>query len=157
MIANQSTGQDRARAEHLVDRVLGVLFPGAVAEARRTTVRLIHQARMARRAGDLDGALATLSELELASAPRDLACWAYTEWLAAARQRYPLPNALLYRAGTGQAAVLVPGNEPGTLRVVTVLGLRWEPGRTLSRRCLRGLRPLHSRSQPQGGEPCPRE
>ena len=142
MLANPTTTQSRARTEHLVDRLLSAVLPGAVEATRRTATRLVHQARAARKDGDPRLALETLAGLDLASGPRDLACWAYGEWLTSARQLGLTPEAVLYRAGTGQAAVLEPADETGCLRVVTALGLSWERGRVLSRRCLRGLVPL---------------
>ena len=155
MLANPTVRQDRARLEHLVDRVLGALLPDGAEASRRAIVTIIHQARAASRAGDTDGAMAVLDELDMALAPRDLACWAYAEWLACVRRRYTSADVLLYRAGTGQAAVLKPTSEDGTLRALAVLGLRWQPGQLLSRRCLRGLKPLHTSAK--GGPPWPRE
>ena len=142
---------DRARTEHLVDRILAFLLPGAVEVTRRTIIRTVHRARAARQAGDPRLALHTIADLQLASAPRDLACWAYGEWLAAARRLSLSPNAVLYRAATGQAAILEPDHAPGCLRVVAALGLSWEPGRVLSGRCLRGLVPLFTSQE--GGAP----
>ena len=113
--------------------------------------RAVHQARAARKAGDLNLALETLAGLNLSAAPRDLACWAYGEWLAAARQLDLAPGAVLYRAGTGQAAVLEPTEDPACVRVVAALGLSWERGRVLSRRCLRGLAPLGPSPTMAGG------
>ena len=47
-----------------------------------------------------------------------------------------------------RAAALVPTGDGGTLEVAAVLGMRWRPGKLVSRRSLRGLRPL--------GKACPR-
>ena len=156
------TIDERTRMEHLVDRVLGIVFPGAIPLHRRTLIRLIHHAREARRAGQLDDALATLRpvvslpnlSVNTASAPRDLACWAYNEWISAVRQLYPARETLLYRAATGQAAIVQPVESSNTVSVLTVLGLSWEPGKVLSRRCLRGLRALHPSGESAGGAPC---
>lgn len=143
----------RDRTEHLVDRLLAVLFPGALDEGRRNLIRLIHQARSAGRAGDLDGALTTLAAADRAAAPHDAACWAYTEWRRLMRRRFPLEGLMVYSPSTGRAAVLGCGPDAGTLSVIAVLGLSWEPGRVLSRRCLRGLKPLHAADH-KGGAPC---
>ena len=156
------TIDERTRMEHLVDRVMGILFPGAIPLHRRTLIKLIHQAKAARMAGQLDDALATLRpvvslpnlSVNTVSAPRDLACWAYNEWTAAARQRFPSGETLLYRAATGQAAIVKPVEGSNTVSVLAVLGLSWEPGKVLSRRCLRGLRALHPSGGSAGGAPC---
>ena len=50
-------------------------------------------------------------------------------------------SGLVYSQGTGQAAALVPTGD-GALEVAAVLGMRWEPGKLVSRRSLRGLKPL---------------
>lgn len=142
MVANVSYVRSQARTEDLVDRLLGLVLRESVEDVRGTITRAVHRARDARKSGDPSLALETLVGLKLSAAPRDLACWAYAEWLAAARQLDLAPGALLYRAGTGQAAVLEPADDPSCLRVVAVLGLSWERGRVLSRRCLRGLTPL---------------
>ena len=67
--------------------------------------------------------------------------WAYAEWLGLARRRFSDCGAALYSSGTGRAAVLVP-REDGTLEVLVALGMRWQPGQVVSRRSLRGMRPL---------------
>ena len=51
-------------------------------------------------------------------------------------------NVLVYSQGDGRAAALVPTGDDGSLEVVAVLGMRWRPGKVVSRRSLRGLRPL---------------
>ena len=48
---------------------------------------------------------------------------------------------MVYSQGTGRAAALVPLGD-GTLEVAAVLGMRWRPGKVVSARSLRGLRPL---------------
>ena len=48
---------------------------------------------------------------------------------------------LVYSQGAGRAAALVHHGD-GTLEVVAVLGMRWQPGKLVSERTLRGLRPL---------------
>ena len=67
--------------------------------------------------------------------------WLYAEWLDIARRRFAGEGALLYSPATGRAAVLM-GREDGSLEVVSVLGLHWPVGKTVSRRSLRGLKPL---------------
>lgn len=142
MVANVSYVRSQARTEELVDRLLGLVLRESVEDVRGTITRAVHRARDARKAGDATLALEILAGLQLSAAPRDLACWAYGEWLAVARQLDLVPGALLYRAGTGQAAVLEPADDPSCVRVVAALGLSWERGRVMSQRCLRGLTPL---------------
>ncbi|MCY3920315.1 MAG: hypothetical protein OXG38_11015, partial [Chloroflexi bacterium] len=67
--------------------------------------------------------------------------WAYAEWLDVARRRFHDREAVVYSPDTGRAAVLAP-HPGGALEVLAVLGLRWELGKTVSRRSLRGLRGL---------------
>ena len=67
--------------------------------------------------------------------------WAYDEWLSLARRRYDGGDAALYSPGTGRAAVLAQRDDQ-TLEVLAALGMRWKPGRTVSRRSLRGLKTL---------------
>ena len=78
----------------------------------------------------------------MATAEPHQARWAYAEWLDLARRRFRDGGALLYSPDTGRAAVLAPRDGGGTMEVLAVLGMRWRPGKTLSRRSLRGLRPL---------------
>ena len=59
------------------------------------------------------------------------------------RRRFGGSGALVYSQGTGRAAVLVPTGDGGTLEVAAVLGMRWRPGKVVSGRSLRGLRPLN--------------
>ena len=73
---------------------------------------------------------------------RSQARWAYAEWLDLARRRFGDSGALVYSPGTGPAAVLAPWGDGPALEVLAVLGMRWLPGKTVSRRSLRGLRPL---------------
>ena len=74
------------------------------------------------------------------AAPREVR-WAFSEWKALVRRRFGDRDALLYSQGEGRAAALVPHGD-GTLEVVAVLGMRWRPGKLVSDRSLRGLRPL---------------
>ena len=48
----------------------------------------------------------------------------------------------LRQAGDVDGA-LAPHSDGGSLEVVAVLGMRWRPGKVVSRRSLRGLRPLN--------------
>ena len=51
----------------------------------------------------------------------------------------------LYSQGKGRAAALSPKDD-GTLEVLAALGMRWQPGKILSRRSLRGLRTIGGES-----------
>ena len=72
------------------------------------------------------------------------ALWAYAEWTDLVRRRFGDQEAVVYSQGTGRAAALVPTGDGGTLEVAAVLGMRWPPppAKLVSRRSLRGLRPL---------------
>ena len=135
------TGDRSGRSlEELVDRVFEALL-GSAPEPEQSIARSVHEARRLRQQGDLDGALAVLAGADLAQATERDARWAYGEWLDAARRRFSDREAVVYSPGTGRAAVLAP-HPGGALEVLAVLGMRWEPGKLVSRRSLRGLRPL---------------
>ncbi|MCY3505193.1 MAG: hypothetical protein OXI32_09070 [bacterium] len=102
----------------------------------------VFEARRLRKHGDLDGALALLAGADFTDATEQEARWTYTEWLGIARRRFAgREGAAVYSPGTGRAAVLAP-HPGGALEVLAVMGMRWEPGKLVSRRSLRGLRPL---------------
>ena len=127
--------------EELVDRIFEALL-GAAPQTATSVARSVHEARRLRQQGDLDGALALLAGADLAQATEREARWAFGEWLDVARRRYAeRSEAVVYSPGTGRAAVLAP-HPGGALEAVAVLGMRWEPGKVVSRRSLRGLRPL---------------
>ncbi len=107
----------------------------------QSMARSVHEARRLRQAGDLDGALAVLAGVDAATATTREARWAHAEWTDLARRRFGDRGVLLYGRGAGRAAALAPRAD-GALEAVAVLGLRWEPGKAVSRRSLRGLRPL---------------
>ena len=142
------------RLEELVDRLLAALLGDAALAGAATTspVRMIHFARWLRQTGDPDAALAMLAEVDIRQATDPQLRWLYGEWLDLARRRFADARAMLYSPATGQAAVLVPaadGNRGGALEVAAVLGMRWPLGKLVSRRSLRGLKPLA-----KGGAPC---
>ena len=126
--------------EELVDRIFDALL-GAAPGPVQTITRSIHEARRLRQQGDLDGALAVLAGADLTGATEREARWAYGEWVGIVRRRFAGREAVVYSPATGRAAVLAthPG---GALETLAVLGMRWEPGKLVSRRSLRGLRPL---------------
>ncbi len=127
--------------EELVDRVFEALL-GAAPGPVQTITRSVHEARGLRQQGDLDGALAVLAGTDVGQATEREARWAYGEWLDVARRRFSgREGAVVYSPGTGRAAMLAP-HPGGALEVLAVLGMRWEPGKLVSRRSLRGLRPL---------------
>ena len=130
--------------EELVDRVFEALLGAAPEPAteEHSIARSVHEARRLRQQGDLDAALALLAGADLTQATEREARWAYGEWLGIARRRFASrQDALVYSPGTGRAAVLAP-HAGGALEALAVLGMRWEPGKLVSRRSLRGLRPL---------------
>ena len=136
----------RRSLEELVDQLFAAM--GFTDEAEVETVetvdttptRSIHEARRLRQAGDVDGALGALAGADLGKAEPRQARWAFSEWKGLVRRRFG-GGALVYSQGTGRAAALVPRAQ-GTLEVAAVLGMRWRPGKIVSERSLRGLRPL---------------
>ena len=137
----------RRSLEELVDQLfaaMGFKDPETeTAEAAETgAVRSIHEARRLRQAGDVDGALAVLAGVDAAQAETKEVRWAFSEWTQLVKRRFGGRGALVYSQGTGRAAALVPTGDGGTLEVAAVLGMRWRPGKVVSGRSLRGLRPL---------------
>ena len=129
--------------EELVDQLMAALqFGDDEGTAERSTARTIHEARRLRQAGDVDGALAVLGGVDMKRADQNQARWAFSEWKQLVRRRFGDRDAVVYSQGTGRAAALVPQGDGGTLEVAAVLGMRWRPGKVISGRSLRGLRPL---------------
>ena len=126
--------------EELVDRVFEALL-GAAPEPEPNIARSVHEARRLRQAGDVDTALARTASADLEGVTEQEARWAYAEWLDVARRRFAGREAVVYSPASGRAAVLVP-HSGGALEVLAVLRMRWQPGKVVSRRSLRGLRPL---------------
>ena len=131
----------RRSLEELVDRVIDALFKVEPETAERSVTQTLHEARRLRQAGDVDGGLAILASMDMEKVETREARWAFSQWKQIVRQRFGDSAPVLYRQGTGRAAVLVPRAD-GMLEAVPVLGLRWQPGKAVSRRSLRGLRPL---------------
>ena len=132
----------RRSLEELVDRLMDALFREMEPEtAEPSAARSIHEARRLRQAGDIDGALAVLAGADTAEAEPHHARWAFAEWKQMVKRRFGDRDAVVYSQGTGRAAALVP-NGDGSLEVAAVLGMRWKPGKVVSGRSLRGLRPL---------------
>ena len=128
--------------EELVERVFEALLGPPAPTEEQSIARRVHEARRLRQEGNLDGALALLAGADLAGATDQEARWAYGEWLGVARRRFgDREGAAVYSPLTGRAAVLAP-HPGGALEVLAVLGLRWPVGKLVSRRSLRGLRPL---------------
>ena len=109
--------------------------------AEPSATRSIHEARRLRQAGDVDTALAVLGSVNVAQATPKETRWAFSEWSQLVKRRFG-GGALVYSQGTGRAAALVPHGDGGTLEVAAVLGMRWRPGKVVSERSLRCLRPL---------------
>ncbi len=131
------------RLEELVDRLVAALFqdePEGQASAP-SMVRTVHEARRLRQSGDLDGALAVLADVYPADASDGELRWLYGEWLNIARRRFAEERVLLYSPATGRAAALVE-REDGSLETVAVLVMCWPVGKVVSKRSLRGLKPL---------------
>ena len=144
MTLETTTTAGRPTLEELVDRLLAALL-GDTGRRAQSLPRAVHEARRMRQTGDLDPALATLADVDTRQASDAQLRWLYAEWLDLARRRFTGADAMLYSPATGKAAVLVPvGSDGGvTLEVAAVLGMRWPEGKPVSRRSLRGLKPLH--------------
>ena len=135
----------RRSLEELVDRLIAVLFkeePEKAATETASVAKSVHEARRLRQAGDVDGALAVLAGTDTTKAEPHQARWAYAEWTDLVKRRFGDRGVLVYSQGAGQAAALVPTGNGGTLEVAAVLGMWWRPGKVVSGRSLRGLRPL---------------
>lgn len=145
MTAMTTMTAPRPTLEELVDRIIDATF-GLDETVPPTTspARTIHEARRLRQAGDPDASLAVFADLDLNAATDGERRWAYSEFLDLARRRFGDDGAMLYRLGTGRAAVLTAhtDGDDRTLVVRAVLNMRWRPGKLVSRRSLRGLRPL---------------
>ena len=134
----------RRSLEELVDQLMAAMFreePETAAPAQNVA-RSVHEARRLRQSGDVDTALAVLSNVDGAKAEPHQARWAFAEWTNLVKRRFGDRDVLVYSQGTGRAAALAP-RDGESLEVVAVLGMRWRPGKVISRRSLRGLRPLN--------------
>ena len=134
----------RRSLEELVDQLIAAMFkePEREAVVEQSATRSIHEARRLRQAGQIDTALAVLGDVDTGKAtPREVR-WAFSEWKQMVRRRFGDRDALVYSQGAGRAAAVAPQGDGGTLEVVAVLGMRWKPGKVVSGRSLRGLRPL---------------
>ena len=136
------------RLEELVDRLLAALLGdgtdaeiGADSAPNASLVRSVHEARRLRQSADLNGGLSVLADVDVPGATDGLLRWLYAEWLDIARRGFAGSDAMLYSPATGKAAVLLE-REDGTLETAAVLGMRWPVGKVVSRRTLRGLKPL---------------
>ena len=135
----------RRSLEELVDRLIAALFKEqetASATETASVAKSVHEARRLRQAGDVDGALAVLAGTDTTKAEPHQARWAYAEWTDLVKRRFGDRDVLVYSQGAGQAAALVPTGNGGALEVAAVLGMWWRPGKVVSGRSLRGLRPL---------------
>ena len=134
----------RRSLEEMVDQLfeaMGFTEEQTEPAAEQSATRSIHEARRLRQAGDVDTALAVIGGMDTAKAAPGEARWAFSEWKQLVRRRFGARPALVYSQGVGRAAALVPHGD-GTLEVAAVLGMRWQPGKVVSERSLRGLRPL---------------
>ena len=132
----------RRSLEELVDQLFVAMGFGNEAETAEPSVaRSIHEARRLRQAGDVDGGLEVLAGVDMGKAEKRDARWAFSEWSQLVKRRFGDREPVLYSQGTGRAAALVIHGD-GTMAVAAVLGMRWRPGKVVSERSLRGLRPL---------------
>ena len=138
---DKETVWPRRSLEELVDRLMAAMFGDETEKAEPNAMRTTHEARRLRQAGDIDGGLAVLAGMDAAKATPREARWAFSEWTDLVKRRFEGRGVMVYSQGTGRAAALVPHGD-GTLEVAAVLGMRWRPGKLVSGRSLRGLRPL---------------
>ncbi len=133
----------RRSLEELVDQLFAAMGFGGEPETAepQSATRSIHEARRLRQEGDVDTALAVLGSIDTARAEPKQVRWAFSEWKGLVRRRFGDRGTVLYSQGAGRASALVPQGD-GTLEVAAVLGMRWRPGKVVSERSLRGLRPL---------------
>ena len=138
----------RRSLEELVDQLMAAMgFKEEEPETEQATetpsvAKSVDEARRLRQAGDVGGALAVLAGMDTTKAEPHQARWAFAEWTDLVRRRFGDRDVLVYSQGTGRAAALVPTGNGGTLEVAAVLGMWWRPGKVVSERSLRGLRPL---------------
>ena len=138
-----AVARPRRSLEELVDQLMAALFKEDEPETTEpSAVRSIHEARRLRQAGDVDTALAVLAGMDTAKAAPREARWAFSKWTQLVKRRFGDRDPLVYSQGTGRAAALVPTGDGGTLEVAAALGMRWQPGKVVSERSVRGLRPL---------------
>ena len=141
-IRTMDTERPRRSLEELVDRVFAAMgFGEEIETAEASVTRSIHEARRLRQAGDVDTALAALGEVNVAKATPGEARWVFSEWSQLVKRRFGDQEVMLYTQGIGRVSALTPHSD-GTLEVAAVLGMRWRPGKVVSERSLRGLRPL---------------
>ena len=143
-MTNQTATTSGRSLEELVDRLMDAVLGKTSGQSDRpaqSVARSIHDARRLRRSGDPDGALAVLGGVDMAEATERDSRWAYAEWTGMARRRYSGEEAMVYSQGTGRGAVLLPRSD-GMLEVAAAIGMRWQPGRLVSRRSVRGVRPV---------------
>ncbi len=142
MTAATTMTAPRPTLEDLVDQLIDAIFCGDAPTPPTTSpARSIHEARRLRLAGDLGGALGVFTGLDMSRATDGEVRWAYAEFLGLARRRFHEEDPLVYSPSSGRAAVLTPRDD-GALEVRAVLGMRWRPGKVVSRHSLRGLKPL---------------
>ena len=110
--------------------------------------RSVHDARRAGgRPATWTGSLAIFTGVDTAQADAREVRWAHAEWLDLVKRRFGEKELATYSQGAGRAAALFP-NDDGTLEVPGgQLGMRWQPGKILSRRSLRGLRTIGGESK----------
>ena len=143
---NTTETAGRSGLEELVERMMDSLLEGGGDRGAGSAARSVHDARRLRRQGDLDGALEALSGADPGECGEADARWLRAEWLGLARRRFAGAGMVIYTQGTAGTAAL-RSRPDGSLEVAAVMGMRWRPGKVVSPRCLRGLRPLAGRGR----------
>ena len=131
--------------EPLVNRLIAAIFGRTDSERDSLSVgKAVHEARRLRREDKLDDALLTLADADASHGSLDQRRWLYNEWLELVKRRFGRRQIVVYTQGDGHAAALEQVAQ-GDLEVVAALGMKWRPGKVVSRRSLRGLRTPNGR------------
>ena len=130
--------------EPLVDRLIAAIFGKETQGESLGIGKAVHEARRLRREGELDDALVTLADADASRGSLEQKRWLYNEWLELVRRRFGRRQIVVYTQGDGHAAALEQVAQ-GDFEVVAALGMKWRPGKVVSRRSLRGLRALNER------------
>ena len=95
----------RRSLEELVDRLMAALLSEQPqtepATETLSVAKSVHDARRLRKAGNLDGALTLIADLDTATADARETRWAFAEWQDLVRRRFGQSETLVYSQGTG--------------------------------------------------------
>ena len=95
--------------------------------------KAVHEARRLRREGKLDDALLTLADADASHASLDQRRWLYNEWLELVQAAFRAAADRGLHAGRRARRRPRTGRSQGDLEVVAALGMKWRPGKVVSR------------------------